>query len=253
MRRPNRSPWCFLLSGTLSLIACGDSDTPPGHLVDAASDTSAVVDVPATDTPDAGLDASNPPGDSSLACTAGQVACGTYCADTARDPLNCGGCGMACMGGASCTSGRCGSPMTGDGGMVGPDGALTCGAGQVNCGAYCADTARDPLNCGACGMRCMTQPCNAGRCGATGGGDGGGGGRGDGGGGGGDGGTVEDVGVPCGRPGAMCCATEPRCLGSACAGGMCPSTTTCGMSGQPCCAGSMTCAPGLTCSAGTCR
>jgi hypothetical protein len=59
--------------------------------------------------------------------------------------------------------------------------------------------------------------------------------------------------VSCGRPGTMCCATEPRCVGSACVGGMCPTMTTCGMSGQPCCTGPMSCAPGLTCTAGTCR
>ena len=124
----------------LWLGACGDEQGRPAVL---QSDAAA-----AADAPDATASVDVPREDGALACTTGQTPCGTYCADTARDPLNCGGCGMPCAAGSGCTAGQCQTPMTGDGGMVGPDGSLTCGAGLVTCGAYCADTARDPLNPG---------------------------------------------------------------------------------------------------------
>lgn len=266
MRYRARIHWSFG-AVCLSLAGCGDDPSGP-NLVDVPSaDMLGGIDASSTDAPRASdvstadapraSDASVPQGDGSVTCTAGQTLCGAYCADTSRDPLNCGACRMTCAAGAPCMGGRCGAPMTGDAGMPGPDGSLTCGAGLVACGAYCADTNRDPLNCGACGTRCTNQPCAAGRCGPTGGGDAGvrdaGGGGGDGGGGGGDGGGMTDVGVSCGRPGTMCCATEPRCVGSACVGGMCPAMTTCGMSGRACCAGAIPCQPGLTCTSGVCR
>jgi hypothetical protein len=79
-------------------------------------------------------DAGNPgdAGTITAVCTAGQCGincggnltqCGETCVDEKNDPLNCGGCGTSCDGGACCT-------------------------GQ------CVDTTSDNGNCGACGKAC---------------------------------------------------------------------------------------------------
>ena len=74
-------------------------------------------------------------------------ACGGSCVDTQTDPLNCGGCGIACDGGKFCNTGAC---------------SATCGA-LTTCGASCVDTQTDPGNCGGCGNACPSgQVCGLG-------------------------------------------------------------------------------------------
>src|SRR5262249_20153362 len=71
-----------------------------------------------------------------------QLNCGGTCVDYLTDPLNCGGCGVACAPGQFCDTGVCRS---------------SCPPGQTLCGADCVDLTSDPLNCGACGRACGTN------------------------------------------------------------------------------------------------
>jgi hypothetical protein len=50
------------------------------------------------------------------------ICCGTSCIDTAQNPLNCGGCGLACATGQLCTSLTTGTAITG-----------TCGCFATSC------------------------------------------------------------------------------------------------------------------------
>ncbi len=43
------------------------------------------------------------------ACASGLTLCGIVCVNEVTDPGNCGSCGNACVGGASCSSGNCSS------------------------------------------------------------------------------------------------------------------------------------------------
>ena len=40
-------------------------------------------------------------------CRAGQTPCGSYCADLASDPYNCGACGFVCPSNTACWYGEC--------------------------------------------------------------------------------------------------------------------------------------------------
>jgi hypothetical protein len=40
-------------------------------------------------------------------CGVGRSCCGGFCADTARDPANCGACGRSCAAGQTCATGTC--------------------------------------------------------------------------------------------------------------------------------------------------
>jgi hypothetical protein len=100
-------------------------------------------------------------------CAPGQTLCANGCVDILSDPLNCGGCALACPGGsvsgfsihasASCNSGVCG---------------VTCDSGWADCDGHIengceTDTTRDPANCGGCGTACNSsagQPCVNGAC-----------------------------------------------------------------------------------------
>lgn len=70
------------------------------------------------------------------------------CANTASDPMNCGGCGTRCAGGAVCEAGRC-----------------ACPSGQISCSGICTDVSTDANNCGACLNSCGADGvCTAGAC-----------------------------------------------------------------------------------------
>ena len=68
-------------------------------------------------------------------CPTGQNACGSSCFDFTRDSNNCGGCGIACGAGQTCSGSHC---------------VLSCGAGQVACNGACVNTTSDRANCGGC-------------------------------------------------------------------------------------------------------
>lgn len=87
-------------------------------------------------------------------CPGGLTDCGNgKCAQTKRDPENCGKCGQACKAGEFCVQGSC---------------SFTCGGGATRCGTICANVKADGANCGQCGTKCSTgQVCNMGTCAAT--------------------------------------------------------------------------------------
>ncbi len=79
-----------------------------------------------------------------VCCSDAQTSCGSYCAELADDPYNCGACGDACEPPGpyeygACINGRC---------------EYTCVEGAVDCGGYCTILATDVYNCGACGNVC---------------------------------------------------------------------------------------------------
>ncbi len=89
-------------------------------------------------------------------CGAGQTSCGSYCADLAGDPDNCGACGNVCAEPGpfeygTCLFGRC---------------EYACFEGAEYCDGICTTLDRDADNCGACGNRCgeATPYCNQGIC-----------------------------------------------------------------------------------------
>jgi hypothetical protein len=98
------------------------------------------------DVGDSGTDAAN----EAAACSGGQTACGLGCADTSKDPDNCGACGKTCTGGQVCSQGAC---------------AMTCSGGTTQCGQSCVQTDVDPANCGSCGKACGAgEACVSGTC-----------------------------------------------------------------------------------------
>jgi hypothetical protein len=89
-------------------------------------------------------------------CGTGQASCGSYCADLANDPYNCGDCGYVCQypgpyEDGACVDGQC---------------VYTCSAGAVRCSGTCTSLLWDANNCGACGNVCpASNPvCNNGTC-----------------------------------------------------------------------------------------
>jgi len=128
------------------------------------------------------------------ACPVGQSSCAGGCVALATDARNCGACGVGCSREQVCSEGACqqreacaGVACTpcGDDGTPceiplvpgGPapvpiqspaecaGGICSCAAGQVQCGAVCSDTGRDPSNCGGCGSVCAAGAgCVRGAC-----------------------------------------------------------------------------------------
>lgn len=91
-------------------------------------------------------------GDAGEACAVPLTACGASCSDLQSDPLNCGGCGIACDTAHAevCSQGKC---------------ALACGGGTSKCGSACFDLQSDAKNCGACGTSCKQgEQCANGTC-----------------------------------------------------------------------------------------
>ena len=86
-------------------------------------------------------------------CTAqGLTDCGGICVDVANDPSNCGGCGLVCPQGDSCSAGVCiavEAPV-----------ADCASQGLADCGGVCVDVLTDPANCGGCGVVCANQCVN---------------------------------------------------------------------------------------------
>src|SRR6185295_17246450 len=81
----------------------------------------------------------------------------TFCADTAHDPGNCGGCGKVCPSNAVCTAGAC----QGGGGSY--PGLAACPG--TSGAPLCTNLLSDPGNCGACGHACPGgQGCYGGTC-----------------------------------------------------------------------------------------
>jgi hypothetical protein len=123
---------------------CGGSRMPIGGTLDGddiACITSWINSLPGgpnSGTPDGtdgdggGLIDSGP----SVACGAGQTACGSACVDTKSDPKNCGACGKVCTE-PFCIDGACSNVCT-----------------KTTCGSACVDTTVDANNCGACGTKC---------------------------------------------------------------------------------------------------
>jgi hypothetical protein len=86
----------------------------------------------------------------------GGTCCGTRCADTMIDPINCGDCGIICTEGQLCSGGHCGCFPSG----------TKCGTGQTCCGAAgCKSLDSDVNNCGDCGKSCGSgATCSGGMC-----------------------------------------------------------------------------------------
>jgi hypothetical protein len=89
-------------------------------------------------------------------CSAGLRSCGSYCADVASDPYNCGACGYACdepgpFEYGACVNGNC---------------EYACAEGAVSCSGFCTFLGWDPYNCGDCGSVCpgSAPVCNQGAC-----------------------------------------------------------------------------------------
>jgi len=100
-----------------------------------ASDESAEPEAPRSD-------------DVLVECSPGYSPCDGACTFTDADPLNCGGCGVACAVDESCFEGRC---------------QIDC-PGTI-CDDVCVDTETDPENCGGCGMGCgVNGICIDGAC-----------------------------------------------------------------------------------------
>ena len=84
--------------------------------------------------------------------------------DLAKDPENCGGCGIVCADTEECCAGTC-VLVLGDDKNCGKCGA-PCGSGLTCCGGRCVDTQSDPNHCNSCGNRCgLLGGCCAGKCG----------------------------------------------------------------------------------------
>ena len=95
---------------------------------------------------------------------------GTNCTDLATDPLNCGGCKVACPTGQTCSNGVCSGtkPPCGPG-TVGGYCDLDAGTSFLCCaGTGCIDVSSDINNCGVCGKACSSGlTCVSGECVAT--------------------------------------------------------------------------------------
>jgi hypothetical protein len=164
---------CALLASLEACAVGAESVRPDGAIrSDAGRDTGALEmdSGVATDTGAGPSDTGVSPADTGVVtgdtgvstCPLGQVRCSGRCVDTRSDPMNCGDCGLPCvgLGGAigTCVNYRCES---------------TCMANRGDCdgnvGNGCEqDLTASPMHCGACGRTCnvanASATCSAGRC-----------------------------------------------------------------------------------------
>jgi hypothetical protein len=82
-------------------------------------------------------------------CTPSETLCSGSCTDLSTDPMNCGGCGLACAQSEVCGALGC-----------------TCELGFANCNGILADgcetsVGTDPTNCGDCGNVCQLPHATA--------------------------------------------------------------------------------------------
>ncbi len=96
---------------------------------------------------------------------------GITCVDLTDDPNNCGGQGIVCPSGQTCTAGVCSGTVAPCG--AGRNGAYCsygdAGTSEICCaGGGCTDVMNDPNNCGDCGNACTTGlSCIGGHCEVT--------------------------------------------------------------------------------------
>jgi hypothetical protein len=88
--------------------------------------------------------------------------CSTGCTDVTTDPTNCGGCGIRCTTGQTCSLSRCTGGTTGSpaGNACTSDttcGTLQCPAGLGFCTAQCTDgsASSEQSQCGGSGSTCL--------------------------------------------------------------------------------------------------
>lgn len=116
-----------------AVAGCQAEPPPPGDPPDALPDVTMLA-----------------PGD-----CAGQSRCGLACTDTARDPLNCGGCDRSCVianAVPGCAAGQCVISTCQDG-FVDVDGQIENGCEQAS---DCVAGARCEASCGSSGrVRCV--------------------------------------------------------------------------------------------------
>lgn len=88
--------------------------------------------------------------DDEVICPTGQTQCMGVCVNLQDNEANCGMCGAACMGMATCNMGTCGA---------------ICAAPSEMCGDECINTNTDNENCGDCGNACDAgEFCVGGTC-----------------------------------------------------------------------------------------
>lgn len=125
----------------------GDGDADGGDAGVLGDGSYADADVPPRDGGDGGDagDAGGPP----EGCDVGELECGETCVRPDSDPMNCGGCGIACAAGDVCAAGEC---------------TDACRLPRMTCDDRCIDTRSDPDHCGGCGVSCPSGVCVGGAC-----------------------------------------------------------------------------------------
>lgn len=98
-------------------------------------------------------------------CAVGQLACGSACVDPMLDGAHCGGCGLTCPVGSTCSVGSC---RASDGSIVAAISTIppeTCPVGQVVCGGACVDPTSNDAHCGVCNNACVAgNVCDQSAC-----------------------------------------------------------------------------------------